>query len=408
MSALKGIRVLDAATLFAGPMAATMLADFGAEVIKIEHPTKGDPVRLHGHSKNGIPLWWLMLARNKRNLALDLGKPAGSEVFKELVATADVFIENFRPGTLERWGIGPDVLHSINPRLIIARVTGFGQFGPYSNRAGFGTLAESMSGFAAMTGEVGGPPTLPPFGLADGIAALSTSQAILTALAARQNPQSEAFGKGQIIDLAIIEPILAILGPQPTVYDQLGIIQPRTGNRSVNNAPRNTYLTRDSKWVAISTSAQSIAERVMHLVGHPEVISEPWFASGGERAKHADLLDDFVSSWISERDASEVIKTFEEAGAAIAQIYDIKDIMADEQFRALNTITTVEDPDLGPVKMQNVLYRMSETPGSINWTGRTKGENTYEILKEIVGLPSDKIEELDKLGIISQSKKEEG
>ena len=389
-------------------MAATMLADFGAEVIKIEHPTKGDPVRLHGHSKNGIPLWWLMLARNKRNLALDLGKPAGSEVFKELVATADVLIENFRPGTLERWGIGPDILHTINPRLIIARVTGFGQFGPYSNRAGFGTLAESMSGFAAMTGEVGGPPTLPPFGLADGIAALSTSQAILTALAARQNPQSEAFGKGQIIDLAIIEPILAILGPQPTVYDQLGIIQPRTGNRSVNNAPRNTYLTRDSKWVAISTSAQSIAERVMHLVGHPEVISEPWFASGGERAKHADLLDDFVSSWISDRDASEVIKTFEEAGAAIAQIYDIKDIMADEQFRALNTITTVEDPDLGPVKMQNVLYRMSETPGSINWTGRTKGENTYEILKEIVGLPSDKIEELDKLGIISQSKKEEG
>ena len=245
MSALKGIRVLDAATLFAGPMAATMLADFGAEVIKIEHPTKGDPVRLHGHSKDGVPLWWTMLARNKKTLALDLGKPAGSEILKELIKQSDVFIENFRPGTLERWGIGPDVLLAINPKLIIARVTGFGQFGPYSHRAGFGTLAESMSGFAAMTGEVNGPPTLPPFGLADGIAALATSQAVLTALAAQQNPQSEAFGKGQVIDLAIIEPILAILGPQPTVFDQLGIVQPRSGNRSVNNAPRNTYKTKE-------------------------------------------------------------------------------------------------------------------------------------------------------------------
>ena len=386
MSALKGIRVLDAATLFAGPMAATMLADFGAEVIKIEHPSKGDPVRLRGHSKNGVPLWWTMLARNKKTLALDLGKPAGSEVLKELIKQSDVFIENFRPGTLERWGIGPDVLLAINPRLIIARVTGFGQFGPYAGRAGFGTLAESMSGFAAMTGEINGPPTLPPFGLADGIAALATSQAVLTALIARENPQSEAHGKGQVIDLAIIEPILAILGPQPTVYDQLGIVQPRSGNRSVNNAPRNTYKTKDGKWVAISTSAQSIAERLMHLVGHPEVIAEPWFASGGERAKHA-----------------EVVRAFEEAEAAVAQIYDIRDIMADKQFQALDTITTVEDPKLGPVRMQNVLYRLSETPGEINWTGRNKGQDTHEILAQTLGLSESKISELEAARIISQN-----
>ena len=400
MSALNGVRVLDTATLFAGPMAATMLADFGAEVIKIEHPIKGDPSRLHGHSKDGVPLWWTMLGRNKKTLALDLGQSKGSEVFKELIVKSDVLIENFRPGTLERWGIGPDVLLAINPKLIIARVTGFGQFGPYSGRAGFGTLAESMSGFAAMTGEVDGPPTLPPFGLADGIAALATSQAVLMALAAQKNPLSESFGKGQVIDLAIIEPILAILGPQPTVYDQLGIVQPRSGNRSVNNSPRNTYKTRDGKWVAISTSAQSIAERVMHLVGHPEVISEPWFASGGERAKHADLLDGYVSNWIAQRDTAEVIRAFEEADAAVAQIYDIRDVMRDEQFKALDSITTVEDPTLGPLRMQNVLYRMSQTPGEVKWTGRKKGQDTHEVLADTLNLSEERISQLEKLGII--------
>jgi crotonobetainyl-CoA:carnitine CoA-transferase CaiB-like acyl-CoA transferase len=400
LSALNGVRVLDTATLFAGPMAATMLADFGAEVIKIEHPIKGDPSRLHGHTKDGVPLWWTMLGRNKKTLALDLGKSEGSEVFKELIAKSDVLIENFRPGTLERWGIGPDVLLAINPKLIIARVTGFGQFGPYSGRAGFGTLAESMSGFAAMTGEVDGPPTLPPFGLADGIAALATSQAVLMALAAQKNPLSESFGKGQVIDLAIIEPILAILGPQPTVYDQLGIVQPRSGNRSVNNAPRNTYKTKDGKWVAVSTSAQSIAERVMHLVGHPEVISEPWFASGGERAKHADLLDGYVSTWIAQRDTAEVIRAFEEANAAVAQIYDIRDVMQDEQFKALDSITTVEDPTLGPVRMQNVLYRMSQTPGEVKWTGRKMGQDTHEVLADTLNLSEEKISQLEKLGII--------
>lgn len=400
MSALNGIRVLDAATLFAGPMAATMLADFGAEVIKIEHPVKGDPSRLHGYSKDGVPLWWTMLGRNKKTVALDLGKSEGSEVFKELIAKSDVLIENFRPGTLERWGIGPDVLLAINPKLIVARVTGFGQFGPYSGRAGFGTLAESMSGFAAMTGEVDGPPTLPPFGLADGIAALATSQAILIALAAQKNPESESFGKGQVIDLAIIEPMLAILGPQPTVYDQLGIVQPRSGNRSVNNSPRNTYKTRDGKWVAVSTSAQSIAERVMNLVGHPEVISEPWFASGGERAKHADLLDGYVSTWIAQRDTAEVVRAFEEADAAVAQIYDIRDIMQDEQFKALDTITTVEDPVLGSVRMQNVLYRMSQTPGQIKWTGRKMGQDTHDVLAQTLEISEERITQLEKLGII--------
>jgi crotonobetainyl-CoA:carnitine CoA-transferase CaiB-like acyl-CoA transferase len=395
---LSGITVLDAATLFAGPLAATMLADFGADVIKIEHPTKGDPVRSHGPSKDGVPLWWAMLARNKRTIALNLGDAAGAEVMKRLVATADVLIENFRPGTLERWGLSPEVLHAINPGLVIARVTGFGQFGPYSGRPGFGTLAESMSGFAAITGDPEGTPTLPPFGLADGITAQTTSQAILTALYHRDVHGAP----GQVIDVAITEPIVTILGPQPIVYDQLGIVQQRTGNRSVNNAPRNTYRTLDGKWVAISTSAQSIAERVMHLVGHPEVIDEPWFAAGSTRAEHADELDAYVGGWIAERDAAEVIKAFEEAQAAVAPIYDIADVFADPQYQALDTITTVEDPVLGPVRMQNVMYRLSDSPGSIEWTGRPHGADTRAVLAERLGLDDAELDALVASGVIAQ------
>lgn len=394
--ALAGLRVLDCATLFAGPMAATMLADFGADVIKIEHPIKGDPVRTHGPSKDGVPLWWAMLARNKRCLALNLGLPEGAEILKKLVLEADVLVENFRPGTLEKWGLGPEVLHAINPRLVIARVTGFGQFGPYSGRPGFGTLAESMSGFAAMTGLPDGPPTLPPFGLADGIAALATSQAIMTAIYHRNSHGAT----GQVIDMAIIEPILSILGPQPIVYDQLGEIQKRSGNRSVNNAPRNTYQTSDGKWVAISTSAQSIAERVMHLVGHPEVIAEPWFAAGVTRAEHADELDEYVGGWIAERPLKEVIDAFEKAEAAVAPIYDISDIFKDPQFIALDTVTTVEDPTLGPVRMQNVLYRLSEGSGEIHWTGRRIGADTRDILSHDLGLTDEEINGLQAKGAI--------
>ena len=373
--ALAGLKVIDLATLFAGPMAATMLGDFGADVIKIEHPKGGDAVRRHGHVKDGVPLWWKMVGRNKKAVTLYLGDPDGAELFKQLVADADVLVENFRPGTLERWGIGPEVLHALNPGLVIARVTGFGQFGPYSARPGFGTLAEAMSGFAAITGEPDGPPTLPPFGLADGIVALTTAFAIMTALQSRA-----VTGRGQVIDTALIEPIFALLGPQATVWEALGLKQERWGNRSVNNAPRNTYRCSDGSWVAISTSAQSIAERVMHLVGRPELIEEPWFASGAERAQHADVLDDAVGSWIAERSRAEVVRAFEEADAAVAPIYDIEDIANDPQYQALGTIARVPDPDLGVVAMPNVLFRLSETPGAIRWAGPRLGEHNHEVL----------------------------
>ena len=394
VQALQDIKVIDIATLFAGPMAATMLGDFGAEVIKVEHPKLGDPVRSHGSSKNGVGLWWKMLARNKKSLTLYLGSPEGQEIFKKLVKDADVVIENFRPGTLEKWGLGYEELSKINPRLVLARVTGFGQIGPYAKRPGFGTLAEAMSGFASITGTPDGPPTLPPFGLADGISALTTAYAVMTALHAR-----EITGKGQVIDLAIIEPILTVLGPQVIAYDQLGEIQQRRGNRSSNNAPRNTYITADGKWLAISTSAQAIAERVMRLVGRPELIDEPWFSSGAERAKHADELDAAVGDWIKARNSDEVMREFELAEAAVAPIYDITDIFKDEQFKALDTITTIQDDELGPIKIQNVLFRLSDTPGEIRNSGPSLGKDTIAVLKDL-GIDDAEITDLKGKGII--------
>ena len=391
--ALEGIKVIDAATLFAGPLAATVLGDFGAEVIKVEHP-KGDPSRSHGYAKDGVGLWWKMLGRNKRCVTLSMSTPEGAELFKKLAREADVVIENFRPGTFERWGLSYEELSEENPGLVLARVTGFGQLGPYSNRPGFGTIAESMSGFAHVTGQPDGPPTLPPFGLADGIAALATACAILMALRTR-----DATGKGQVVDLAIIEPIFTILGPQPIAYDQLGVIPERTGNRSSNNAPRNTYQTKDGKWVAISTSAQNIAERVMRLVGRPEFIDEPWFQKGSERAKHADELDEAVGRWISERTTDEVVEAFEKANAAITPIYNIEDIMRDPQYQALDSIITVDDPELGPIKMQNVLFRLSETPGEVNWSGPRLGEHNEEVYEEL-GVDEKRLKELAEKGVV--------
>jgi crotonobetainyl-CoA:carnitine CoA-transferase CaiB-like acyl-CoA transferase len=392
---LTGIRVLDVATLFAGPTAATLLGDFGAEVIKVEHPG-GDPLRTHGHVKDGHGLWWKVLGRNKWTVTIDLSTPDGQELLRGLARQADVLIENFRPGVLERWGLGYDALSDGNPGLVLLRTTGFGQFGPYASRRGFGTLAESMSGFAELTGEPDGPPTLPPFGLADGIAGITGAYAVMLALYQRD----ARGGRGQVIDLAIIEPIMTVVGAQPTVYDQLGLLLPRTGNRSTNNAPRNTYLTRDGRWVAISTSTTPIAERVMRLVGRPDVVDEPWFGSGIERAEHGDDLDGAVAAWIAERDFEEVMREFEEAGAAIAPVYDASHVLEDPQYRALESIVTLDDEDLGPLRIQNVLFRMLDTPGAVRFAGRRLGQDTRRVLADRLGLSPERLDELAAKGVI--------
>ncbi|HEV8669550.1 MAG TPA: CoA transferase [Candidatus Limnocylindria bacterium] len=391
--ALAGLKVVEIATLFAGPLAATFLGDLGADVLKIEHPRQPDPARHHGPSKNGIGLWWKVIGRNKRLATLDLSSADGQRLFRRIASGVDVVIENFRPGTLERWDLGYDRLEAENPGLILARVTGFGQFGPYAHRPGFGTIAEVMSGFAALTGEPDGPPTLPPFGLADGVAALALAYGVMAALEARRRS-----GHGQVVDLALIEPLLFLLGPQITAYDQLREVQPRTGNRSVNNAPRNTYRTADGRWLAVSTSSQSIAERVLRLVGRADLIDRPWFATGRGRAAHADELDDVVGGWIAKRSAAEVSAAFEDAQAAIGPVYDVEDIFADPQYAALGTIASVDDAELGRLRMQNQLFRMSATPGRIRWAGRPHGHDTAAVLEE-VGVDAAALADLRARGV---------
>ncbi|QCQ90232.1 CaiB/BaiF CoA transferase family protein [Rhodococcus sp. SGAir0479] len=392
---LRGIKVLDASTILAGPLAAQILGDFGAEVIKIEHPSKPDGMRGHGLDKNGIPLWWKMISRNKQTVTVNLNEPDGQAIFRDLATEADVVVENFRPGTFERWGLSYRELSARNPGLIMLRVTGFGQQGPYAKRPAFGTLVESMSGFAHLTGQPDGPPTLPAFGLADSIAGVAGSSAVAMALFERERNG----GIGQEVDLDLLTPIMTAVGPGVIYADQLGIDQNRTGNRSQNNAPRNLYRTKDDHWVAVSTSAQAIAERVLRLVGHPEVVEEEWFATGRTRAEHADLLDGYVGGWIAERTRDEVVSSFEEAGAAVSPVYRPSDLLADPQVVATDMVTTVDDDELGPMRMQNVMWRMTRSPGAIRHTGRPAGADTDRVLTQLGRSPED-IDDLRARGVI--------
>jgi len=276
------------------------------------------------------------------------------------------------------------------------RVTGFGQFGPYAQRRAFGTLAEAMSGVAHQTGQPDGPPTLPPFGLADGVTGLAGAIAVLLALYHRDTNG----GRGQVIDVSLLEPLLTLIGPGPSVYDQLGVVPGRHGNRSPNNAPRNTYVTRDGRWVAISASATSIAERVIRLAGRPDIAEQPWFASARERVRHGDQLDTIVGGWIRARDFDEVMTAFQEAGAAIAPILDVEQLVNDPQVEALDAVTTVEDEDLGPLRMQNVMFRLADTPGGIRFAGRRLGQDNEEVYRERLGLDDRRLAQLREDGVI--------
>jgi crotonobetainyl-CoA:carnitine CoA-transferase CaiB-like acyl-CoA transferase len=391
---LEGIHVVEAATLFAAPISGMLLADYGADVVKIEHPRRPDPARGHGPSKDGVGLWFKTLARNKRLITLDLSHPDGREVFLRLAENADVVIENFRPGTLERWGLGWDELSRVNPGLILARVSGFGQRGPYAQRPGFGTLAEAMSGFAALNGEPESPPLLPPLALADGVAALATAFAVMIALHAR-----EGSGRGQVVDTSLVEPLTLLLGPQVTAFDLIGYMQPRTGNRSSHNAPRNVYRTADDGWVAVSASATSIAERVMRLVGREDLITQPWFATGSGRAAHVDEIDAAVAEWIGARTREDVLAQFEAAEAAIAPVYDAHDLLLDPQLRAIDAFVSVEDDELGQIKMSNVISRLSETPGAVDRAGAAHGADTAEVLAEL-GIDSEGLARLRAGGAV--------
>jgi crotonobetainyl-CoA:carnitine CoA-transferase CaiB-like acyl-CoA transferase len=392
---LAGLRVIDAAVLFAGPVIGTLLADFGADVIKVEHP-RGDALRTLGWQKDGVSLWWAFVNRNKRLVSIDLGESEGAELLKALVKDADVLIESFRPGTFERWGLGPEVLHAINPRLVIVRCSGYGQTGPMSPRPGFGTVAESISGFAHINGHPDGPPTLPPFALGDGVASLFGTFGTMFALWHRDVHGAP----GQVIDLAIYEPLFWLLGPQSLVYDQLGKVQGRTGSSTDWTAPRNAYLTRDGRWLGLSASSQSIAERVMRLVGHPEVVDEPWFGDHNGRVENQALLDEYIGTWIAERDYEEVAAAFEAQQAVIGPIYSIADIFEDPQYQARETITTVDDPKLGPARVQAAIPRLTATPGRVRHLGGDLGQDNRSVLVDELGVSPDELERLRRHGVV--------
>ena len=376
-----GVKVIDISNFLAAPMSAMFLADFGADVVKVERPGHGDEVRYWGRNKNGVGLYFKILGRGKKSVTADMRTPFGVEVVKRLIADADILVENYRTGTLEKWGIGPDVLHAINPGLIILRITGFGQTGPYAERPGFGTLAEAFAGFVHINGEADGPPLLPGFGLAD-----STTGLMAAFLASAALHEKRRSGKGQVIDLAIYETLLTLLGPQVIDYDQLGQIQQRQGSRLPFTAPRNTYRTKDQKWVSIAGSAQSTFERICQALGIPEVVKLAPFIDNRKRLENAKALDEVLQGAIETFDLDELTRRFLAVDAPIAPVNDIAQICVDPQIIARENITTLQDAELGlPIKMQNIVGKLSQTPGRITAPGPRLGEHNRDILIDRLG-----------------------
>lgn len=392
---LAAVRVLDIATLLAAPMIATILGDFGADVIKVEHP-KGDSLRQWGGTKQEASLWWKLLARNKKSITLNLSTQKGQALFKRLVRQVDILTENFRPGTLERWGLGYEELAKINPRLIMVRVTGYGQTGPYKDRPGFGTLAEAMSGFAYCNGFPDGPPTLPPGALADSVAALTGAIAAMIALYHRDTRS----GEGQCIDLSIVEPLFSLMGPQPAAYEELGIIPGRMGNRLPFAAPRNVYRTKDDRWVALSASSQSVAERVMRAIGREDLIRDPRFKDNESRIRNVEALDELIGDWINKHTRQEALQRFEEHEAALGPVYNIEDIVNDPHFREREAIVEIPDPDFGTLKMPNIPARLSKTPGQIRSPAPALGAHNYQVFVEELELSDQELAELKRDGVI--------
>lgn len=393
-SALAGVRVLDLGNFMAGPMAATWLGDFGAEVIKVEHP-RGDGVRHWGQTKNGDPLYWKMLSRNKRCITLNLSKPEGQKLLCDLVAKSDVLIENFTPGTMSKWNVGYAQLSEVNPRLVMLSISAYGQSGPYSLRPGFGTLAEAMSGFAYINGESDGPPVLPSFGLADGIAGLNGAFGVLAALRYR-----DRHGVGQHVDTTLYEPLLTVLGPQVIEYDQLGIVQERLGSRLPFSAPRNVYRTSDGRWLSMSSSAQSVFERTMRAIGKPELISDERFLDNRRRGVNWEALDAEIAEWCGRHTMDEAMAILVENEAAAAPVYSVAEVVADPHFAARRSIVAVDDPNLGPVRMQAPSPRLSRSPGEIRSTGPKLGEHNGAVYGELLGLGEAELARLKQQGIV--------
>jgi succinyl-CoA--D-citramalate CoA-transferase len=394
---LRGLRVIDAGTMIAGPLAATHLADFGADVLKLELPKVGDSMRHWAPMKEDKSLWWKVIARNKRLATLNLSMPEGQDLFKRLVRKADVVIENYRPGTFERWGLGYDVLSAINPGLILVRVSGFGQTGPYAQRGGYGTIAEAFSGMPSFTGFPDRPPTLPGFPLADSVAATFAAMAAMFAIYGRDQGGST---KGQVIDVSLYEPLFRLMESQVIGFDQLGIVKKRQGNRLSEDSPRNTYETKDGRWVGISASSQRTFERLAEAMGMAALITDPRFTDNVKRCDNADALDAMIAGWFRQRPLAEIMATFEAANVVAGPVLDIADIFRDPQYKARGNIVDVADPDFGSVKMQGAVPFFSRNPGKVRFSGGPLGAHNDEIFKGELGLTADELTSLSERNVI--------
>jgi crotonobetainyl-CoA:carnitine CoA-transferase CaiB-like acyl-CoA transferase len=395
-SMLQGIRVLDMATLAAAPLVATYLGEFGADVIKLEQPSGGDPIRSWGDQRDGVGLMWKSVSRNKRAITLDLRRPEGQRILRELVKQCDVVVANTRPQTLRRWGLDYESLRATNEKLVMLHVTGFGLSGPKSERPGFGTLGEAMSGFAHMTGEADGPPTLPPFMLADGVASLNAAYAVMMALYHRDVHG----GPGQLIDVNLIDPLARLLEQAVLGYDQLGKVPVRFGNRWDISAPRNTYRTCDGQWLAMSGSSPTVALRVFKAIGADELASDVDYADPQARLARADEVDKVVSDWIAQRTLADAMAVFEREEVAAAPVYAVSQLVADEQLVAREVFTRVADGELGSMLVQAPVPRFSATDGRIDHLGPTLGQHNQEVYGELLGIKAPDVEAMRESGVI--------
>ncbi|MFJ9089548.1 CaiB/BaiF CoA transferase family protein [Streptomyces sp. NPDC102384] len=393
---LAGLRVIDAATLAAGPLIATWLGEHGAEVIKVEQPEGGDPLRQWGAQKDGVGLMWKSIGRNKKSVTLDLRREAGQSLLRDMAGQADVIVLNLRPSTLQKWGLDYGSLAAVNSGLVMVHVTGFGAGGPKSDRPGFGTLGEAMSGFAHLTGSPDGPPTLPSFMLADGVAGLTATYAVMMALYHRDVHGAN----GQLIDVNLIEPLARLLEQSVLTYDQLGTAPSRTGNRWDISAPRNVYLTKDGHWLAMSGSAPTIAKRALEAVGRPELTRDPRFAEAQQRLKNATAIDTIMADWISARTLDEAMAVFEAANVAAAPVYDAEQLLADPHLTAREAYVSLPDSELGGMRVQAPVPRFSDTPGSVGHLGPALGEHNEEIYGQLLGIDAAGRQDLRSQGVI--------
>ena len=373
---LAGVRVLDLSRLVAGNMLTQVLGDFGAEVIKVEPPA-GDTLR--AWQTGGVQTNWKIYARNKKSLGLELRKAEARDLLARLIPTAAIFVESFRPGTIEKMGLGPEALLRINPKLVIVRISGWGQDGPYCRRPGFGTLVEGMSGFASFNGFADREPVLPPMYLADTVAGLYGAAAAMIAL--RQVEKNG--GPGQVIDLPLLDPMFAVLGPQAANYRLTGKVKPRTGSRSTNAGPRNAYRCKDGLYVCLSSSTQKMAERLFRAIGRPDLIDDPRYRTNAERVQNAEALDAIIGGFIAQRTQAGNVTFFEQAEVTIGPIYDIRQILEDPHVRARELVADYPDPDMGAFPMHHVVPRLSGTPGSIRTRAPRLGEHNRALLAEV-------------------------